>query len=98
MNKLTSLEHLQQGDVIYNFEHGWPYSFTFLMMCPDNHEVAYLEDEWGTPFSLHIHHINDIMSEWFEKCTRLQIIKYRLEYYREMASRFDRLYELELQK
>ena len=98
MNKLTSLKHLQQGDVIYHFEHGWMYSFTFLMMCPDNPEVAYLEDFWGSPVSLHMDDINDITSEWFEKCTNLEIIKYRREYYREMASRFERLYELELQK
>lgn len=98
MNRLTSFEHLQQGDVIYHFEHGWVYSFTFLIKDPNNPEVVYLQDFWGTPVSLHMDEINDISSEWFEKCTRLQIIIYRLKYYQEMASRFKKLLELELQK
>lgn len=98
MNKLTSLEHLQQGDVIYHFEHGWVYSFTFLMMCPKDPDVAYLSDFWGTPVSLHIVDIEDPLSEWYEKCTKLQIIRYRKEYYRKMASRFEILYDLELRK
>lgn len=98
MNKLSSFEHLKQGDVIYHFEHGWEYSFTFLMISPKDPEVAYLQDFWGTPVSIHMVDIEDNTSEWFERCTRLQIIRYRKEYYRKMASRFERLYELELQK
>ena len=98
MKKLKSFKHLKQGDVIYHYEHGWENEFRFLMVCPDDDKVAYLQNFWGEPVVLHKHEIDDISSEWFEQCTRLQRARYRMYYYEDMARMFRNVYENELKK
>ena len=94
MNKLKDFKHLKQGDVLIHFEHGWESRFTFLMMSPDNTEVAIIQDFWGNPMTLHIFELNEITSEWYENCTALQIVRYRRNYYEQMAEHFRRKYQL----
>lgn len=94
MNKLTDFKHLKQGDELIHFEHGWVSQFKFLTMSPDNPDIAIIIDFWGNPVTLHVSELDEISSEWFEKCTEIQIARYRKEYYENMAEHFRRKYQL----
>ena len=93
MEKLKNLLGLKPGQKVIHFEHGWPSEFTFLMICPGNIEVAYLQDFWGNPVTLHRDEIEEMDAEWYIKFTNLQIAKYRMQYYEEMAEKFRRVYQ-----
>lgn len=94
MNKLKDFKSLKQGDEIIHFEHGWVSKYKFLLMSPDDPNVAIIIDFWGNPMTLHVSELNDITTEWFEKCTEMQIARYRKNYYENMAEHFRRKYQL----
>ena len=64
------------------------------MLSPGNPNVAIIQDFWGNPVALHVLELDNITSEWYEKCTELQIIRYRKEYYENMSEQFRRKYQL----
>lgn len=93
MEKIKNLLELKPGQKVIHFEYGWPSEFTFLMMCPGNIDVAYLQDFWGNPVTLHRVELEEMDAEWYIQFTDLQVYKYRMQYYEEMATKYRNLYQ-----